>query len=574
MANIKLRDYQLEACRKVEQVYGAGVGKQLVVLPTGTGKTILMPAIAKVFNKKTLVITNNDELVHQTKDKFRLMWPDVSIGICKAKQNEITAQVVIATIQTISRDGRLEQLKEQGSEVLLIDEAHHATAGTYKKVIAALGFDIGKKLMVGFTATPDRHDGSSLLDVFTKQTFSRSIGTMIREGYLTPVYGRKILTTASLDNVKTHMGDFMTGQLSRAVNTNERNSFIVQKYQRYAPHRKAICFAVDVQHIKDLVEAFIANGVKSAGIWGAMPHKERKGVLKDFSEGSIQVVVSCGVLTEGFDEPSISCIIMARPTQSLGLYKQCVGRGLRLFPGKQDCLVLDFTDNGHNLNNTMSLKKAIPEADVFPDIDGQQDREDKLLPINERLREICDKEFDILGQKRFMWASIGDGEYSLLDGSDKEIVMRPHQDGYVAHLYHKNSHPISIVADPLPLDYCQGACEDYARDNLVMNYADINGDYLGVASKREPTPKQIDFLRYHKVKYRSLNRAEATLKIREIIAIKNKERRSDIITPAQKIYLDGMGVKTDGLSKREAMQLIGTLKQAQDNTNQNNYLTR
>jgi len=497
MAIIKLRDYQKEALKAIEDNFQSKTSRQLIVLPCGTGKTILMAAIAKTYNKKTLILAHRNELLIQTDKKIHLFWPKASVGICKAQQNDISKQIVVASVQTCCREKRLSQLIKQGFEVLLVDEAHHAAADTYKKIIKTLGFDTDKtKLLIGFTATPERNDKNKLGDVFDEVTFMRSISTMIKAGYLSPVFGRKILTTTSLDHVRTHMGDFMPGELSTVVNTPERNAFIVQKFLTYAASRKGVAFCVDVQHCQDLAAEFKAQGIKAAAIWGTMPGEARKRVLRNLKSGKIQVAVSCGVLTEGFDEPSINAVVMARPTKSRGLYIQCIGRGLRPSMGKSDCLVLDFADNGHNLNSVMSLGKTIPEAIEI--LEQKERQEQDFEKVNAPVVELCDKEFDLLGQTRFAWIDIGDEEYSLSDDERSEIIIRPQDDGYVSELYFNNKCE-GEMREVLPLDYCQGVCEDYARMHLKMSYADTKGKWLYSAQRVDATFNQIKFLNKNKV---------------------------------------------------------------------------
>jgi len=560
---IQLRDYQQEGLQVVEKEFSSEVFRQLIVLPCGTGKTILMAAIAKLYNKKTLILTHREELISQTTKKVRLFWPYASLGICKAQRNSIQKQIVIASVQTSSKPKRLHQLQGQDFEILLIDEAHHAAAATYKKIITALGFNqTNTKLLVGFTATPTRNDKNQLGDVFEKVVFMRSISTMIKAGYLCPVFGRKILTTTSLDHVASRMGDFISGQLSNAVNTPERNAFIVQKYQAYASSRKGIAFCVDVQHCKDLAAAFRAQGIKATAIWGAMPPKDRQRVLKNLKKGTIRIAVSCGVLTEGFDEPSIDVIVMARPTKSRGLYIQCVGRGLRLSMGKSDCLVLDFADSGHDLNSLMSLSKAIPEAPVVVEEKEKRIQEKSPEKISARVVELYDKEFDLLGQTRFLWVALGDDEYSLSDDEHNEIVVRPQGNSYSASLYSKGQ-AASIISEPLPLDYCQGVCEDFARMHLKIKYADTSGQWLQGANHMPPTQAQVTFLAKHDMSCKGMSRARTSFEIRKVIALQNKERRihsNDPITLPQKEFLEHYGIPTEGLSKRDAMSLIRELK--------------
>ena len=519
---IKLRDYQDEAVQASLNEFKDGISRQLVVLPTGSGKTVFFAALAKTLNVKTLILAHRHELIAQAKALFNLCWENVDIGICKAELNELNHQVVLGSVQSSVR--RIPQLKKEGFQLLIIDEAHHAAAASYIKIIKELGFlDVKTKLLVGVTATPDRADNLGLGDVFEKTVFSRSISTMIKAGFLSPVHGRKILTKIVLKGVQVQNGDFITTQLSKAVNVPSRNSFIANKYAHYAKKRKGIIFCASVQHCFDIAEEFNNVGIKTKAVWGKMPAKDRENVLKDFKNNKIQAVASCGVLTEGFDEPQVNCIVMARPTKSKTLYTQSVGRGLRIFPTKEDCLVLDFADDYHDLNSIMSLKKSVPQATVHEQKNVSTQKESKPL-AGTIVHEYCDECFDILGQTKFSWVLLGDNEFSLTDNFNNEILIEPKMNGYIAQL-HTRDEIIDIVKDPLPLDYCTGICEDYARHFLELSYANLNGTWLKNSRHDVATAKQLLFLKNHGIKFKNLSKASASLKIRRIIALKRKEYR-------------------------------------------------
>lgn len=559
---IRLRDYQQEALEKVLLESNEGVKRQVIALPTGSGKTVIMSGIAKAVNKRTLILAHRQELIDQTVDKLRLVWPEISVGVCMAERDEVDAQVVVGSVQSCCRWKRLKRLKAQGFELLIVDECHHAIAQSYQDIINTLGFGEGTtKLLLGVTATPDR---GGLGMIFDKITFARSISTMISSGYLAPVIGRKILTNFTLEKVCTRNGDFAIEELSEAVNTSERNAFIVAKFKIYAPERKSIAFCVDVQHCKDLAAAFQAEGINCQAIWGDMPSNDRKRVLEDLKYGRIQVATSCGVLCEGFDEPSVTAVIMARPTRSKTLYTQSIGRGLRTHLGKENCLVLDFCDRSHNLDVILSLNKSIPEAielEEKPE-EGEKGREEvdhipKISPLEE-----IDTTFDILGRQRFLWIALGDGEWSLHDDERREIVLQPKESGYVATLYFQDFSSQPIINTPLPLEYAQGVCEDYARRHLKIAFADALAPWMNIETP--PTAGQLSCLeKLGMDDCEGITRAEACLRIRELIAHKNKRRRSmanEPITNKQRYLLNGYDINTDGMSKLEAMTKISELK--------------
>ena len=560
MSFIQLREYQEEALNVIAKALSDGISKQLIVLPTGSGKTILMAAIAKHLNKRTLILAHREELIQQAFEQFKLYWPEADIGICKAERDETNHHIVIGSVQSCSKSKRLASLKDSAFDVLLIDEAHHATAESYQKIIKELGFHTDQtKLLLGVTATPNRSDKDSLGETFEKVTYSRSISTMIKAGYLSPAIGRKILTNFSLQNIKMQNGDFSICELAEIVNTPERNAFIAEKYKAYATDRKGVAFCVDVAHCKDLSASFEKVGITSKAVWGEMPTEERRNVLEDLKAGRIQVAMSCGVLTEGFDEPSISCIAMARPTKSQSLYIQCIGRGLRLWPGKQDCLVLDFTDKGHSLDIVMSLSKTMPNTlEIHESPTGEREKIEKTAKIE--VIEECDTEFDLLGCAKFIWVPIGDNEWSLMDDDRNEIIMRSNENGYIADIY-INGSKTSIVSNPIPIEYCSGVCEDYARRHLKIAFADLKTPWMSKQSA--PTKSQIEFLQKNNAFKNKMNKGEASIEIRKILALKNKQRRqmeNEPITSKQMYALTQFGIDTKNMSKLQAMREITRIK--------------
>jgi len=570
---IELRGYQQQAIEASIREQSNGIHRQLIVLPTGTGKTILFAGLTHRLNKRTLILAHRDELIQQAVAKLKLYWPEVDIGIVKAELSEYDHQVVVGSVQSCISQKRIKLLQDQGFEVLIIDEAHHAASKSYQRLVKELGFlsEEDSKLLLGLTATPDRADNLGLGDTFEKIVFSRSIATMIKQGYLCPVSARRCLTSVSLKGIKTRMGDFQLGQLSHAVNIKERNEFIVEKYQQYANKRRTVAFCVDVQHCHDLADTFNEHGITAKSVWGDMPLEDRRQTLQELATGAIDVCTSCNVLTEGFDEPSVNCILMARPTKSRSLYTQCIGRGLRTCIGKTDCLVIDFSDQGHNLNTVMTLRKTMPDCAVeLVEKEGDQEQDVANTPKNLAVTEIFDDLFDILGKQAFLWIDIGDNEYSLMDDHFHEIVLSPvsnqypqEEVRYTATLWH-NCEPTPILEKPLPLAYAQGIAEDYARQHLTIKFCEST-HMVYHQDTLLPSEKQCDFLTKNGISVDNVTRAQAAVAIRKVHAVNNKKFRAahavEQITDKQRYYLERHGVRTTGMSKATAIKHIALLKQ-------------
>ncbi|MFA6263715.1 MAG: DEAD/DEAH box helicase [Candidatus Babeliales bacterium] len=529
MLPIHLRNYQHEAVTAVQLELKNGVRRQLMVLPTASGKTVIMAAVARQFNRRTLILEHRHELIQQTAKTLKRYWPKVSIGICQGEKNDYTAQVVVGSVQSCMQPKRLEQLKSQNFEILMIDETHHAVAASYKLIIDALGFGAGtEKLLLGVTAVPERSDGKQLGTIFDKVIYSRSIGDLITPGFLSPVIGRKVLTRELIKGVKTYVGDFETSSLSRAINTPNRNKLIVESYKTYASGRKAICFCADVKHCHDVAAEFNSQGVKAAAVWGRMLDKQRKKVLNDLRKGRADVVISCGVLTEGFDEPSINSILVARPTKSRSLYIQMAGRGLRTHPGKTNCLVIDFTDEGHVLKNALSLTNAIPEARVIQDEQEITEKtpQEKTVAPNCALEQPRSYPWDILGNNtmRLIWVAGSNDECVLLDDDRNEIVIQPANGGFRAVFYlHGENNGVALIHAATSLEKCIRWCEEYAIKHLTVNCASVQ--MLNKLQSQMPTSRQIQWLTERGISTEGLDKAQAAFIIRSLVIKHNKERR-------------------------------------------------
>ena len=526
MPNLSLRDYQKEALQKVVESFDQNINKQLIVMPTGAGKTILFLAVSQHFKEKTLILAHRGELLSQAYDKFKKFHPNASVSIYRGTNRDLNSQVIISSIQTCSQKKRLLDLKEAGFKILIIDEAHHATSTSYKTVIKELGFfDAPEKLLIGVTATPKRADKKSLKEVFQKITYNISIDKLINEKYLSPVVGRRILTNFSIKGVGTSMGDFAVGQLSEAVNTAQRNSFIVLKWQQHANSRKGIVFCANVQHCKDLAETFKKNNITAAAVWGNMKKTTRRGKLKEFSKGKITVLLSCSLLTEGYDEPTVTCIVMARPTKSKSLFQQMVGRGLRIDGNnsKKDCLVLDFNDKHHNLKTIVKLD------DISPQIKSTIDNCRKLsisTPNEQKSssEDNLDSLYNILGAVKFVWVKVKD-EWSLTSDYGDEIIIQKYKQEFIASLLLKNGEIKSITKSPLSFRSCKKICENHAQASQNFRYADANSSWMLEGREADATKGQINCLRSYGLFKKNISKTDAAMNIRQAIAKSNYNRR-------------------------------------------------
>lgn len=346
-----LRPYQREAIASVLRHRKSGTRRMVVVLPTGSGKTVIFSELARMARRPVLVLAHRGELVQQAAEKIRrALGGDVPEDYVAVEQADArasdSAHVVVASIRSL-HDRRLARLTRARSFGLVVyDECHHAPAEDNTRVLRSLGaFDADwSGTLVGFTATPSRGDGQGLDAVFETIAYTRTLPQMIRDGYLAPLRGYRVQTAADLQQVATTRSDLDVEELSEAVDIEDRNALVARSIQELARDRRTLAFCVTVAHARRLMRALSSVGVAAGMVWGEMRPDDRRDVLAAFRAGKLQVLTNVGVLTEGFDDPGVSCVAMARPTRSAGLYMQCVGRGTRLHPGKTDCLVLDFVD--------------------------------------------------------------------------------------------------------------------------------------------------------------------------------------------------------------------------------------
>lgn len=435
--SLPLFDFQQEALDAVLTRWKEGVSKQIVSIPTGGGKTVLATHLVDKVGLPTVFMCHRDELVTQTREKFRQFDPTISTAICKAEQGRSVYELagrdlVIASAQTLGRKQRLRTLVDAvgGGAFLIVDEAHHSAAESWRKAIAA----INPTLLVGLTATPKRGDGAGLDGVFDEIVYAVPMSRLVKMGKLARPVGIAIGTGVDLDGVATRGGEFVESQLEVVVNTEARNQLVVDAWEKHAADRThTIAFCVDVAHVKALTEAFRARGHRAEYVIGATPDHERRRIYSDFHDGKVQVLLSVMVLSEGFDEPRASCALMCRPTQSQSLYVQMAGRVLRRSPGKADALVLDFVDvsRRHSLQTVMTLagvepggeREEKPKQGQLIDVFAADERKARVVAQTERLG-------DLLDASPFIWQQLPDGQW-MARSSAGWITLVEAADGFV-----------------------------------------------------------------------------------------------------------------------------------------------
>lgn len=358
------RPHQQKALDGSVAKWKAGVYRQLHVMATGTGKTHCFAQLPKVFQPylpgKMLVLAHREELIDQAIAKIQFENPLARIDKEKAEHVADPSQADIVVASVASMAGRFHKYDWDLFDKFVIDEAHHSTADSYMEVLDAANVWEGNKLLTGWTATPQRGDGEALAKVYSEVVTFYDIRSAIEDGWLVDVRGYKVRTDTSLDGVTSTAGDFAAGSLAKRVNTPERNLQIYKAWLELAEDRQTIGFCVNIKHAQDLAELFRKHDVLAEAVWGKDPLRAEK--LAKFSAGEIEVIFNVDVLTEGYDEWKVECILNCAPTKSPVKYTQRVGRGTRLQPQygnlkeykaqfgrlhewlKQDCVVIDMAD--------------------------------------------------------------------------------------------------------------------------------------------------------------------------------------------------------------------------------------
>lgn len=338
-----LRDYQQQAVDNIRGTFARGTRRVLYVAPTGSGKTVLFAYIARhaaARQRRVCVLVHRRELLLQTCAKLEHAHGCIAPGYHRSQE-----LIQVATVQTLVR--RLDQYE---FDLLVVDEAHHALAKTYLQVINASP----RARVLGVTATPSRLDGKGLGDLFDELLTGPSVQELTDAGYLAPavVYAPSTIDTS---NVRTVAGDWQKSQLSVAADRPTITGCAIEHYRRLADGVPAIAFCVSVAHAQHVAAQFRAAGYTARCVDGNTPQADRDGAIAGLARGTLDVLTSCEIISEGVDVPVVGCGILLRPTKSTALALQQMGRILRPAPGKREAVILDHAGN--------CLRHGLPEED-------------------------------------------------------------------------------------------------------------------------------------------------------------------------------------------------------------------
>ncbi len=468
----KPRKYQADIVSDVLRSIKTGNTSVLYTAATGTGKTniagYIFKGLLELGYKRILFIAHQREIITQALTRIPelcgLYEEDCGLEMAGDRANG-HEKIVFASIQTVSRSGRLDHWKP---DVIFIDEAHHAAASTYLKVIAEHCHKTGA-ILIGCTATPYRMDNKALVNkgldgtiafetddnaaVFDVHAAHYDIEDAIQDGWLVEPVGVVVRSKVNLDDIKTNKGDFNERELSKKINEKRRNELAVKTYLERASTRRAVVFCCGIDHASEMADMFERAGVKSAYVYGDMDPTERENKIQAFRKGEISVLCNDKLVTEGIDIPAIDCIICLRPTKSWSFYVQCVGRGLRPHG-------VDLRDNDTDVERCYKIRKSIkPNCLVIDVVDVS--KKHKLCSLPQQFALPVD--FDLQGES----------------AAAAKTLKKKHDDLNV--LIDKGARNISDPIERIPTDY--------RSLQTVVEYAQLLKDYGQPAQGWRATPQ-------------------------------------------------------------------------------------
>ena len=454
-----LRGYQRECIDTCLSEFYQGIKRQAVSLPVGSGKTVIFSNLIKEipsnnkgrFADKTLILAHREELLLQACRQIEKWCPGAKISLDQGSNisDPTNSDIIVASVPTLGRINSLERrLKYDPAKFkcIIIDEAHHAAAKSYRTILDHFGIlkPDNEILLWGCSATFSRNDDLALGDVFEKIVFHIDMRRMMQEGWLCPTQVFQIETDIDLTGIRMSESvwgerDFDFRELNLAINTPERNKLVVDTWHKFAFREKArkstIVFALGVDHVNALREEFNQIGVRAEAITGNTSEAIRIGILEEFARGDLPVLLNCAVLTEGTDLPVTDCILLTRPTCNPNLYIQMVGRGLRKHDHKDYCLVLDVVDKHRSkrrslitfptLEATSVPKKKTKELMEKEETEKNEPTElSDIDKIRVNLRQVTQScVIPDLELHRLAWIRLDPNNY-LINGRSREFLLK------------------------------------------------------------------------------------------------------------------------------------------------------
>lgn len=508
---MQLRPYQEEARAKVQQEWKEGRKRTLLVLPTGCGKTIVFSKIIEdrvKMGERVLVLAHRSELLEQASDKL-MTATGLGTALEKAENTSIGSwfRVVVGSVQTMQREKRLSQFPPNHFDTIVIDEAHHAISDGYQRVLE----HFGEANVLGVTATPDRGDMRNLGSYFDSLAYEYPLVDAIKSGYLSKITAITIPLELDISTVGQQAGDFKVSEIGTALDPYLEQ--IADEMVKQCKDRKTVVFLPLVKTSQKFRDILNAKGFKAAEVNGES--KDRAEVLEDFDKDKYNVLCNSMLLTEGWDCPTVDCVVVLRPTKVRALYSQMVGRGTRLAPGKENLLLLDFLwhTERHELCRPAHLIASSPEV---------------AKKMTENMAEDTEVEFSLLEAE---------------EQASKDVVAE-REEALAKQLAEQRRKKRKLV-DPLQFEMSIQA-EDLA------DYVPSFGWEMA-----PPSEKQLKALEKFGIYTEEIGNAGKAGKLLDRL---NKRKDSGLTTPKQIRLLEGRGFRNVGMWKFEdASNLINRI---------------
>ncbi len=508
---MQLRPYQEEARAKVQQEWKEGRKRTLLVLPTGCGKTIVFSKIIEdrvKMGERVLVLAHRSELLEQASDKL-MTATGLGTALEKAENTSIGSwfRVVVGSVQTMQREKRLSQFPPNHFDTIVIDEAHHAISDGYQRVLE----HFSEANVLGVTATPDRGDMRNLGSYFDSLAYEYPLVDAIKSGYLSKITAITIPLELDLSTVSQQGGDFKASEIGTALDPYLEQ--IADEMVKQCKNRKTVVFLPLVKTSQKFRDILNEKGFRAAEVNGES--KDRAEILEDFDKDKYNVLCNSMLLTEGWDCPTVNCVVVLRPTKVRALYSQMVGRGTRLAPGKENLLLLDFLwhTERHELCRPAHLIASSPEV---------------AKKMTENMAEDTEVEFSLLEAE---------------EQTEKDVVAE-REEALAKQLAEQRKKKRKLV-DPLQFEMSIQA-EDLA------DYVPSFGWEMA-----PPSEKQLKALEKFGIYTEEIGNAGKAGKLLDRL---NKRKDSGLTTPKQIRLLEGRGFRNVGMWKFEdASNLINRI---------------
>lgn len=455
---IQLKSYQRKALHEVNTNYANGIKSQLLVMATGTGKTVVFCEFIKELisvEKKVLILVHRDELINQAERRLKLHTSE-PFGIEKAERKANNENIVLASVQTL-KGKRLKKFAKDYFDVIVIDECHRSTANSYMTVRN----HFKKSHVLGVTATPKRQDDLKITKKhFQKLAFTYNLLDAIKEGNLANIRVWRVESEQDISDVKSNSDDLDQRALAKVLDNDEYLEFIYKTITEKAFNKKIMVFMPSVKMSDKLADLLNSKGLSAFSVNSNTPLEKRQEVLEDYRTGKIKVLSNYNIFTEGFDEPSIDCVIMARPTKSEIFYSQALGRMTRLFEGKEYGIFIDigFINNKHKLigifNLLLSGESSLPKIrEVIKNLDGM----DIVILYNKVIEYInsLPNEKIISNKKKTQNMNLVLSEMSIHDiisySNKKSIPLKKHAD--LVYSKYIAEHENDVIPEFIEVDY-------------------------------------------------------------------------------------------------------------------------